>query len=270
MREKSPDQAHRLLVEYEHLNKDLPKDTRRLMGMFVIAHKVGHRGLKGVFGDVGQTPFRHRAWLWWNALRLSGLGHYWDDFVDRRNQGTSMHECLMWLRDQASDSEWETLSSRMGKEGRLNPHRYHRWPDSEGKERRTIWTKGGTWWKGDNFTKIILMGEHLPTRIPQNTWQERLGPHGVRKIESELHNLIDSDKMLQPDAKKRAVDYVRSRIPEILGYEIDNASYRTAAWFFQTDVPDEGGYFFSYKNMDEVPKRKSSNGRRWRWTWTGS
>ena len=47
--------------------------------------------------------------------------------------------------------------------------------------------------------------------------------------------------MTPPEAKQRAVQYVRRRIPEMLGANRNEMSAAVAAWFFQTEIP-VGGY----------------------------
>ncbi len=53
--------------------------------------------------------------------------------------------------------------------------------------------------------------------------------------------MIDPDELSVRDAKYRAVEHVRRRIPQILGYKREIMSKAVAAWFFQTEIP-VGGY----------------------------
>lgn len=80
-------------------------------------------------------------------------------------------------------------------------------------------------------------------------WQRRLGNKGVKLIESELFQLYDPDRLPQYEIKQRAIEYVRRRIADMIGYK-KPMGYRASCWFFNAKiltplnhllVPREGG-----------------------------
>lgn len=266
-RDRTRGEAAKLLSEYENLNSDLPRRTRRHLGLFILGPKVGTNALEELTGKaVGNTIFRHRSWMWWNIFRTAGLRRKWDDFVERRNDGEPRDDLLREMRESISEDHWKVFSRRAGVpvvHGRENLHPSD-YPEEEG-DRQDIWTKGGTWRKSSPFTQIILLGKGIGYRPPLTPWQRRLGQRGVRKIERELHGFIDPDETLHPDAHYRAIDYVRRRIVEILGYDFQRASCHTAAWFFQKQVPNREDWFFK-PDPDTPPTRTDNHGRHsWRW-----
>ncbi len=62
----------------------------------------------------------------------------------------------------------------------------------------------------------------------------------MRLLERECFHMTDPDKVSVPDAKQRAVEHVRRRIPQLLDYKTDLMSKAVAAWFFQTEIPVGG------------------------------
>lgn len=261
-------EAAKLLHEYENLNSDLPRRTRRHLGFFVIGPKVGVDALENLTNRaLGPTVFRHRSWMWWNIFRFSGVGQEWEWFCRRRNEGESRDQLLYELRGKVSRETWEKLSKRAGVPVKYNRKRLYpsKYKEDRTRERKNIWTKGGSWDKRNSFTKIIVLGESISPRDPITAWERRLGVDGCKRIERELYGMIDPDETLYPDAIYRSIDYVRRRIPEILGYDRGPASAHTAAWFFQRRVPDENDFFFD-PDPDTAMKGTDVDGRHsWRW-----
>lgn len=266
-------EASRLLAEYEKMNKDLPEHTRRQMAVFALVSLTGIDSLEAVFDRrLGQTPLRHRAWFWFMALRTSGLDHHWDEFVEMRNSGTPMRECLQWLRDQTDDDHWLTLGRRIGwplshDQRFLQPAAWNSNPGT-----RVVWTKGGTWDRRSGFTKILLLGQTPERDYDHHRLTRALGREGALTLERELRGLIDPDTTLAPEARRQAVEYVRTRIPEIAGWDIPRASYKTASWFFQTKVADPDGGYWHYTQTAGYPmpaKTNPTQGRKrdmhWQW-----
>lgn len=85
-----------------------------------------------------------------------------------------------------------------------------------------------------------MLKKSLPERPLLQRYQRRLGHYYVRLLERELMHEIDPDKLTPPQAKQRAVGYVRRRIPGMLGANRNEMSAAVAAWFFQTTVPVGG------------------------------
>lgn len=253
---KSALHASKMLADYEKLNADLPEATRRQLAVFVLEPRVGRAALEELFNrPLGQTPRRHRSWLWYNAMMASGMAHLWDDFCAQHNEGVCMHHCLMWLRERATPEEWTLLSRRMGIES-LNPGDWKHHPHTK---RYAYWTKGGVWDVRNNFTKIIVLGESLDNTRPYwySAISRALTLNDLMQIERELHNTFDPDEMLAPDVINGAVDYVRQRIPDILGYERELSSYKTASWFFQAKVPHPDGGFVLWSREANYPMRET-------------
>lgn len=266
MTTRTEGQASLLLQRYEEKNRDLPKSTRIQMAPFALVHRTGIDALEALFGrKLGQTPYRHRSWFWWTAMRTSGLAKEWDPFTEMRNQGVPFDECLRWLKERASDDQWDTLSRRLGKEN-LYPGDYSHKPRDTPDN---IWTKGGTWQRESGFTKIILLGESLDRDYTYNDMTLTLGPEGALKLERELRGLVDPDKELEPNAKWSAVRYVRRRLPSVAGWrKTPTAHPRTVSWFFQEEIPESEGspYFYDWR-WPISQRRKLKNGRARYWAW---
>src|SRR3972149_653039 len=104
---KTAGEASLMLAKYEQMNSDLPRETRRQLAVFVLSPKVGLPALEELFErELGQTPDRHRAWFWYNAIRLSGLESSWSEFASRYNSTACFYCAIRWLKRQASPAEW--------------------------------------------------------------------------------------------------------------------------------------------------------------------
>lgn len=251
-------EASRLLAEYEHLNSDLPRETRRLLGAFALATRVPIAELEELFNqNFGRTLQRHRSWFWYNTMLTSGIDYLWDHFAAKRNAGVPMRDCLIDLRECCSEDDWETFSNRHGvvifkdSERLLNPH----WWNDRGSTQR-IWTRGGTWDRRNNFTKIIVLGETLERDYDYNQFARKLGPHGCALLEREIHHTISEEELLFSEAVHRATDYARERIPQLAGiFEERKASFPTVSWFFQTAVPKGEGRLIDYSEYGRATLR---------------
>ena len=236
-------EASLMLHQYEELNKDLPAGVRRQLALFVLAPRTGIPVLAELFQSrLGKTPIRHVSWFWWNAMRSSGLEHLWDEFVTRKNNNIPMADCLIRVRRKADPENWKTLSRRAGTaifqgSSLLNPHRYRRTPTKGLK----VWTKGGVWDRRNNFTKIIVLGEHLTGRdYAYSQLTKKLDDASCGRIETEIHNFVDPDDLLYPDAYLSACDYARVRIQKQVEWK-RNVGDVSLSWFFQGPVLVPGG-----------------------------
>lgn len=247
-------QVSLLLAKYDELNKDIPKAERRQLAVFVLARHVPVPLLEELFErPLGQTPRRHHSWMWWTAMRWSGLAQHWDEFAGRYNSGTDLRDCLVRLRVRASDDEWDTFSRRLGCAifthwTRLQPSH---WKTPNGG--RNYWSRGGVWDRRSGLTRIIVLGEHLERDHSFNRFSRALTPAAARLLEREVHNLVDEEALLHPDAVKMAVDYVRRRLPQLTGFRYPTCSLQTVAWFFQSPVPHSEGWWVK---QDSPHKRR--------------
>lgn len=255
----------RLLQDYEKylsLNSDLPKTTLRQLAVFYLAPKATKESLNKIFNhEFNSTPYYHRSWYWWNCFRLSGLDDEWERFVKDRNQGKEVHQCLKELKSRTDGPSWNLLLRRLGygPQDTFDPSAYSS-SKKDGSSPTTVWTKGGTWPLSSNWTRIIVLKKHLPRRTLTQPYQFKLGHAGVRKLESELMHLIDPNQLLVPEAKKRAVQYVRKRMPEMLGYK-RKASYIACAWFFDCPVQGPDGFWYRVSNSRPFKRTRED----WRW-----
>jgi hypothetical protein len=220
--------------EYIQSNQDLDPYTARVMAGFALAPVVTGKTLSEVFGrPCGQSFWRDRAFYWWNAMNLSGLAEYWDEFAKRRNRGERFDYLLKWLKAKAGEERWSTLSRRMGKQ-RLEPRQYH-----DVRATRTYWTRGGTWHKSSPFTTLLIEHKHLPERDLWKPWMQKLGHANVRLLELELMHEIDPEIELAGEARLHACDHVLQRVPELLRRKRP-LSPKWLPWFFQTNIPYKG------------------------------
>lgn len=256
--------ASKMLAEYEALNSDLPTEIRLQMALFVLAPKTGMAPLEAVFQrPLGQTFNRHRSWMWWTAMRTSGLEMWWEHMATHRNAGFSMRDCLRALKEQASPEQWELFSDRLGarlftQTPLLRPAGYSR----EGTYTK-VWTKGGIWDKRNPLTKVIILGEHLEGRDHSySDVTKALTVDQCRRLETEVHHLISPDASLYPNAVAQAIEYVRRRIPAMLMYKRATTSYKVVAWFFQTRIPHPHGGWMKHDQEAEYPMKRKND---WRW-----
>lgn len=264
--------ASRLLNDYERGNDDLPRPLRRQMAVFALAHRVYKSTLNELFErNLGQTPWRHRAWFWWTCFRTAGIPEWWDPFASRMNDGAYVGEALRPVREGVTRAEWALLSRRYGftifndngEVIRISKFGVG-WKDGPP---QSVWTKGGNWGRRSSFTRIIILGEHIERDYSYNTMTRKLGPEGARALERELAGLIDPDALLVPDAWQRAVEYVRRRIPQMVGWKV-TASYRTAAWFFDEPVREaHSGLYYDPRMDADYPVHINKHNAHTYWDW---
>lgn len=227
-------QANDKVVAYEEVNADLPRRTRRLLALFTIARASTRDVIKQILGYDSAVLFRDHAKRWWMVLNRSGLSRYWDGFKER-GQYEGLTAACTWLQSQVTPEQWVLFERRAGVSIGFNL-----WNRTEKPKGHVIWTRQGCWDRKSSFTKILVLGEHLPERPLWQPYQRRLGPLYVRLLERECFHMVDPDKVSVPGAKQDAVDHVRRRIPQILGYKREIMSKAVAAWFFQTEIPVGG------------------------------
>jgi len=233
------------------------------MAAFAVAPYVTNETLYTLLDrKAGQTFRRERAFFWWNAFALSGLAKEWKWFVKQRNSGVPMNKLLFKLRRKLSRKRWLLLSRRLGKE-ELNPSIY-----SKRKGDGNIWTKGGTWARSSNFTRLLVEKKHLPKRPKWAPWHYKLGDEGVEQIERELMNVVDPDTMLAPEARIFACDYVRARVPQLVdgfkGGRTTMLSPYHLPWFFQAKVPYKGTIYRHRRRPSNEPT-PGGDVKRWEW-----
>ncbi len=268
MQIKTAGEASRMLAEYENLNHDLPDQTKRWMAMFVIAPKVGIKAMEELFErPLGTTFFKHRSWMWYTAMKHSGLERIWYEFVYFKNQGISLCELLKTVRTLATPEEWLLFGQRLGMSvfhdtPYLNPYWY-----SQKHTEHQVWTKGGIWDRRNNYTRIIVLGERLTGRDHSfSALTRKLRFHQIEKIEAEVCNLVDENELLYPDAIDKAIEYVRWRLLSITGKRT-RTGLKIASWFFQRKVPHPQGGFIHYSQTVNYPRRNKKHGRPEDWRW---
>lgn len=198
------------------------------MALGALGRTFGRKHLEAALGQKLPTfPFRDWSWRWWNVLHLSGLGEHWEDFKDAAQEhGLRMADRV--IRHRVTPEQYLEFRRRAG----TTLRGYSR----NNRKGDVIWTKGGTWRIESPMTQLLVLKQHLPERPITKRWQHRLGQDGIHMVERELMRLVDPDAILMPDAKHRAVAYVRRRFGELLRYK-RNASYAAACWFFNCPIP---------------------------------
>ena len=224
-------QANARLVDYEEANADLPAHTRRLLALFTIARASTRDVIAQILGYDSASLFRDHAKRWWMVLSYSGLSRYWDGFKDRgQNEGLTV--ACSWLYREVTREQWELFRRRAGA-----TTGFKLWNRSATPKGNVIWAKAGCWDRKSPWTQLLVEGKSLDSRRDYvRPWHFKIRPY-VRLLERECFHMTDPDKVSVPDAKQRAVEHVRRRIPEMLGSKREIMSPAVAAWFFQTSIP---------------------------------
>ncbi len=214
------------IERYENDNSDLPEATRRAMALAVVAPKFPKALMVQALGDIKLTGYKDKSWRWWNVLRLAGLEQYWDGFRLRASQtGGSIWQASRWLRSRVSARKYQLFLRRAGS----NP--YHSHYKSKGTK---VWTKGGTWDRRSNVTRVLVLGEHLGDRHP--AVYQMLVPW-LEVLEQELHTLTKPDQISRVNCLYNAVNYLYSRSLELLQWrKQDLDRWKLAAWFFMETI----------------------------------
>ncbi len=256
---RTPDGARRAIWRYEQANLDLDPQTRRMMAVAACGRYFGRRNLEAALGQaLPNYPFRDWSWRWWNILNLAGLGHYWDDFAQVAAHEGVRHACTN-LRKEVTPQAYLEVLRRAG----TNPHNNNR-PLRWSK----YWTKGGTWDVRSNLARIPIGHEHLPERPCGKRWQLTLGPERVQLLEREVMHLAGAGAEPPSIIRERAVEYVRHRISEMLGYK-KPMGYHAAAWFFQQPILDPAGRVLVLKDGGRyvVERLQGQRAYKKRWSW---
>jgi hypothetical protein len=225
-------EASLLLHEYERANSDLPNNLVQYMGAFHVAPKVSPAILSKLYGlrDIGTTFTYHRAAFWYLVFTHSDTLYLWDEFLEMKNSGEPMRDCLVRMRRKMSTEEWDLFSLR-AKGARLNPHDY-----SRRRSKSVVWTAGGCWDIRSGITKILVLGEHLEHDLNYNMITRKLTPSILHTIETELHNYADFS-MNYYDVVHSCVRYLKGRLEQVSGWVKKGVGPETCAWFFDTYVP---------------------------------
>lgn len=211
------------------------------MAAFYIAPHVTNHTLRQLLGpDLSQTYRRDRAVFWWNAFALAGLEKEWEWFVAARNSGTErLSTILVRLRARVKEEDYKLLFRRLGYSSPPPlSSQFKNYPRTKG----TVWTKGGTWHRVSNMTRLLVDKQPLGPRPITRPFQARLGQSGIEQVERELMSLIDPNEMLIGDARTQAMEYVRDRIPQLLGqrYRMD---VWWLPWFFMQHIIYQGNRY---------------------------
>lgn len=216
--------AQEAIRHYEEQNQDLDTNLRRLLAIGATARFFGRKLLEeATQTKLPQAPFRDWSWRWWTVLQLSGLSDRWEDFISAVRAG-GVRAAATMLRVRVTPAQYSLFLRRAG----TNPHNDHR-----PRKAQILWTKGGCWDVRSPLTRLLVLGQPVTGRRFHLRWQKKLGQEGCKRLERELLNLIDPNKMLVHEAKLRAIDYVRRRIPEMIGTRrYKNAGPKAISWFF--------------------------------------
>lgn len=222
---RTPVEALAALKAYEDANSDIPHPTLRLMALGAFAYAYGRRVLEAALEQrLPRLPFRDHSWRYWKCLELSGLGHCWDAFRDTVHAQGIRKACAQ-LRRTVPRDQYKLFRKRQW----TTPH--------SGKGvRDKVWTKGGVWRRESRFTQVLVLKQHLPRRTCLKPWHYKVEGPVARLVEKELMGLIKPDQTFPFEARQQAVDYVRRRIPELLGRK-RALGMEGVAWFFQQDIP---------------------------------
>ena len=99
-------------------------------------------------------------------------------------------------------------------------------------------------------------------------WQRKLTDRGVWLLENELHHLYDINLQPPHEIKRQAVEYVRRRLSEMVGYKLP-FGYEAACWFFQESLPDTRGHVLALREGGRVVLERLQGARDYnkRWSW---
>jgi hypothetical protein len=259
-----PDRAYQLLTYYDQLNSDLPPRVRRMLGLWYAGPRVGLKALKQVVDyKLSTAPVSQHSFLYWNAFLIAGCPEVWDDFAMIKNaKDGTIRKAMKDVKKLITPEQWAKVCRVLGYE---YPPKFRAF--SPTLSTNTVWTRGGVWDKRSSFTKIILFGEHIPRSYAFNTWSWKMGEEGARRLELELYRDINPELYVRSECYKKATEYVRLRVPQILGYVNMRAGYPFASWFFQTLVLNEKGFAYHYGSPKHRPRiRTTKEGHKIRWT----
>lgn len=261
---KNTQGAAQALRRYDENNPDIPAGPRRLLAIS-IAHKYfPNSALEQASGQkIPKTIYLLYPWRWWNVLHYSGLGDYWKEFKTRAElEGVRIAQA--YLKKIIPPEQFLTFLRRAGSDPRNSHHTG---------QSGYAWTKGGAWPKGGiyaNFTKLLVMKEHLPERVPYLRWQHKLGVAGAKLVEQELWTAINPDVMFRHEARRRAIKYARKRLAELVMPRYKEVSAMSACWFFQCNTPAGDNYGDRYTSLVYLENGRyiqRSRDPKYRWQW---
>lgn len=201
-----------------------------MLAPFALAHLIHKDGIIRMFSGFNPTtPFRHRAWFYWNCLLLSDLRHEWAG--DELNNDTlTIKDWMRRVAQRASREQQEVLCRRLFRESLRYRAGY-----AKTRAPRTYWTKGGNWPRVWGMSKIIVAKEHISR--PKQWWS--VDRERMEAFERELMHTFDPDKQLQPDLYFQICNYARQRYPQIRRVKTKMAR-KQLTWLFSQDIQMEG------------------------------
>ena len=108
MGKRGPERAYRLLTEYEQLNKDLPREVRRMLALWYVAPRAGLDNLKQVVDigvEISTAPAAHTSFFYWNAFLIAQCPEVWDDFARCKNNGGSIRDGMKLVKRSVSKDQ---------------------------------------------------------------------------------------------------------------------------------------------------------------------
>lgn len=241
------------LASYEERNSSVPKDTRRLLGLFALATaRVPRSVVWEILGHETTVLWRDVSRRWWLALYYSECAKHWNKFKSLAERD-NVDSAWVWLISRISKKRRGLVEKRLGVVPRGRPRSQHK-SRSEGKSKR-LWFKGGTWYRGSPLTKILITGEGLGNVRPiELQWHRKLKPY-LRTLEIEARNRVDPDRMSVPHIKWSTLKFVHESINSYLGRKMN---IHSAAWFLHTRVPITDiriSHFETHKGTESVRAR---------------
>ncbi len=241
-------QANTWLAEYEERNSDLPKNTRRMLGLFALAanRKVSHDIIYSILGYESTVFYRDISRRWWLILYHSGTGKHWKRFAHLA-ETQSLITGWKWLTKCVSREKRDLMLQRLGSRPWGNSHKW-RQKNRGYIGKRVRWFKMGTWQTRSPWTWLLIEGKSLDSRrVYTRPIHTKLRPH-LRLLERECYRRIDPDKMTLPEAMHSTVAYLKKRLRDFTQRNV-NTSTELVAWFLTVPVPHG-----RYRIMPSVPK----------------
>lgn len=230
-------QARDWLTVYEKRNADLPQRDRRMLGLFALASMrrvLPRTVVEEIVGYPTSVFSRDISRRWWLVLSRSGCAKHWKHFKKIAEQDGSPI-AYRWLCARISKKRREVVDRRLGTSvWRITKSWLKGYRQTE---RRWRWFKMGLWESRSPWTILLIDGGTLADRrtVMPYTWCHKLN-RKVRLLERECYHRINPDLVSIPEAKWGTLEYVRKRIPELIGYTRKYATLRQLSWFLTVDI----------------------------------
>ena len=230
-------QARTWLAAYEKRNADLPLRDRRMLGLFALASMrrvLPQTVVEEIVGYPTSVFVRDMSRRWWLVLSYSGCAKHWNRFktIAEQDGGPIAYR---WLLTRISKKRKTLVDQRLGTSvWRITKAWLKGYRQST---RRWRWFKMGTWETRSPWTILLIDGDTLADRrttLPY-TWCHKLN-RKARLLERECYHRVNPDLVSVPEAKWGTLEYVRTRIPELIGSTRKYATPQQLSWFLATEI----------------------------------